>query len=96
MNIRNQIIALGNQLAEEQNCAYQLWTWLPSYGDAVNRYGDYASNHTPSVQDILQEAAVYFAYLNRTGVVTAVETHSPDGLKNLTPDEQEFFFITAE
>lgn len=61
MSLRDDIIQLGHDLAEEQNMAYQLWTWLPSYKEAQKLHGDYASNFIPSIYDIMEEAATVLA-----------------------------------
>jgi hypothetical protein len=61
MNAAEAIIALGNELSEQKNAAFDLWTWLPSYKVAQKHHGDYADNETPSVKDILVEAAMYIA-----------------------------------
>ena len=60
---RSQLIELGEALAEEKNVAYELWTWLPSHAVAQKHHGDYASTFTPSVKDVLVEAALYFGQL---------------------------------
>lgn len=56
------IISLGHELSEQQNKAFDLWTWLPSYKAAQAAHGDYASEYTPSVSDVLTEAAIYMAH----------------------------------
>lgn len=56
------IISLGHELSEQQNKAFDLWTWLPSYKAAQAEHGDYASEYTPSVADVLTEAAIYMAH----------------------------------
>ena len=62
MNARQAIIALGNELSEQQSEAFSLWTWLPSYKAAEAAHGDYASNHTPSVSEVLKETAMFLAH----------------------------------
>lgn len=62
MNARQAIIELGYELSEQQDKAFQLWTWLPSYKAAQAAHGDYADNFTPSVTDILTEATIYISH----------------------------------
>lgn len=62
MNARQAIIALGHELSEQDNKAFCLWTWLPSYKAAEAAHGDYAGNFTPSVGDILTEAALFVGH----------------------------------
>ena len=59
---RQAIISLAHELEAQQNEAYSLWTWLPSYKAAEAAHGDYASNHTPSVADVLKEACMFIAH----------------------------------
>jgi hypothetical protein len=61
MSIADEIIRLGHQLDEERNAAYELWSWLPSRTVAERHHGDYYANFTPSVSDILKEAAMVMA-----------------------------------
>lgn len=65
--VRQAIIALGHELSEQDNKAYDLWTWLPSYKAAQAAHGDYASEYRPSVADVLVEAAMFISHgLNPT------------------------------
>jgi len=67
MALRDEFIRLGNQLAEERDAAFSLWTWLPSYKEAEKHHGDYAGEHMPSVADIIKEASMFIAHgLNPT------------------------------
>ena len=59
MNLRDEIKQLAHRFDEEDNAAFDLWTWLPSHKDAVERFGDYASEHMPSTADVMREAAIY-------------------------------------
>lgn len=61
-DFRSDFIRLGEQLSQERNAAYDLWTWLPSYKHAQAAFGDYASEHMPSVHDVMLEAATFFAH----------------------------------
>jgi len=47
MSARSMIISLGHELSEQDNKAFDLWTWLPSHKAAQAAHGDYASEHTP-------------------------------------------------
>lgn len=62
MSLRAEIISLGHELSEQSNAAFNLWTWLPSYKAAQAAHGDYAGNFTPSVQDVLTEAAIFIGH----------------------------------
>lgn len=75
---KQDLIQLLRQLEDEENSADQLWTWLPSHAAAERHHGDYASEHRPSVSDVLTEAAMYFARLKE-----------PD--RPLTLEESEWF-----
>jgi hypothetical protein len=66
--LKFDLIRLGEQLAEEDNAAEDLWTWLPSHTVAMKRHGDYATNHRPSTRDIMREAAMYLAHLKHPEV----------------------------
>ena len=64
---RSMIISLGHELSEQQNKAFDVWTRLPSYKAAQEAHGDYASEHTPSVADVLTEATIFISHgLNPT------------------------------
>ena len=67
MTTRAQLISLAHELEAERNEAFSLWTWLPSYKAAEKAHGDYASNFTPSVTDVLREACTFISHgLNPT------------------------------
>lgn len=63
MNIRDEIIRLGEMLSKEQNATYDLWTWLPSYKE-LDYNGDVFSEETPSVEEIIREACDYICWLH--------------------------------
>jgi hypothetical protein len=63
--VKLDLIRLGEQLAEENNTALDLWSWLPSHAIAVEHHGDYASEHRPSNRDVMMEASMYLAHLRR-------------------------------
>ncbi len=67
MSVKDDFISLGEELASDKNKAFDLWTHLPSYQDAVRGHGDYATEHCPSVSDVMTEAAMFIAHgLNPT------------------------------
>lgn len=59
---------LGEEIADAENAASDLWTWLPSHEVTTKHHGDYASEFRPSTADVMKEAAMYFAHLKRTEV----------------------------
>lgn len=70
---RTDIIRLGEELAAEDNAANDLWTWLPSYEVTQKYHGDYVLSFRQSVEDVLREAAMYFAHLKRPLVAPTEE-----------------------
>lgn len=62
MSARSLIISLGHELSEQDNKAFDLWTWLPSHKAAQAAHGDYASEHTPPVCDVLTEAVMFISH----------------------------------
>jgi hypothetical protein len=82
MGLRQEIISLGLELSEQDNRAFNLWTHLPSYNAAQAEHGDYASNFTPSVSDIMFEATLFIARQKQEirGEVT-----------DLVPEEEQWF-----
>lgn len=74
-SLKENFIALGEVLANEQNKAYDLWTWLPSYQAAQAAHGDRADNYRPSVADILQEATLFISH----GLAPAAEQREGAG-----------------
>jgi len=66
-DLRQAFITFGAELSEQDNKAYDLWTWLPSYKAAQAAHGDYASEFRPSVKDVLTEATLFISHgLNPT------------------------------
>jgi hypothetical protein len=61
MTFRGEMASLLRNLDAEDNAAFDLWTWLPSYKDTQAHHGDYTSEHKPSNADILREAALVFS-----------------------------------
>ena len=78
MKMKIDLIQFGQQLAEENDAAADLWTWLPSHAVAEARHGDYASNYCPSNREVMLEAAMYLSHLKHPEVA-------------LNPEEQEWF-----
>lgn len=67
MKARQTIIELGRELSEQDDKAFTLWTWLPSYKAAQAAHGDYADTFTPPVSDVLAEATLFVSHgLNPT------------------------------
>lgn len=62
-DMKNDIIRLGETLADEANRASDLWSWLPSHGHAEQAHGDYAGNFQPTVADIMIEATMVLSAL---------------------------------
>jgi hypothetical protein len=63
MSTKFDFIRLGEQLSEEENAAFDLWTWLPSHREATKYHGDYSIEHRPSTADVMREAASYLSSL---------------------------------
>lgn len=59
---RQAIIDLGVELAEQEDRSYDLWTRLPSYKAAQQAHGDFATEHRPSVTDVMFEATLFIAH----------------------------------
>lgn len=59
MNLKSEIRILSHQLDVEDEAAFNLWTWLPSYKDAKEKHGDYADEYRPTNADVMKEAAIY-------------------------------------
>jgi hypothetical protein len=78
VKLAQELIRFGEQLAEENAAATDLWSWLPSHKVAETHHGDYAAEHCPGKRDVMTEAALYIAHLR-----------NPKEL--LTPEEQEWF-----
>jgi hypothetical protein len=78
VKLAQELIRFGQQLSDECSAASDLWSWLPSHKVAQKHHGDYASEHCPSNQSVMTEAALYLGHLAR-----------PD--EPLTPEEQEWF-----
>lgn len=73
MDFTSGLRDLVRRLDADDNAAYELWTWLPSYKVAQKHHGDYASNHQPPAADVMREAAMVFALQARPDSVTPAE-----------------------
>jgi hypothetical protein len=62
MSIRHEIQALARQFDAEDNAAFDLWSWLPSYKEAKKFHGEYVDQHEPSIADIMKEASIFFSH----------------------------------
>ena len=60
--MRQDLLNFARQLAEEDDAAHDLWTWLPTHAVAEKRPGDYASSFQPSNRDVMREASMYLAH----------------------------------
>ena len=90
MDLKHLIQSLGRTLDEEDNRAFNLWTWLPSYRHANMAFGDYGDVYQPPLADMLQEASYVFSTLKGYGVKpsTALEWFSiEDARGKLGEDE---------
>ena len=61
--LAQELIRFGQQLADENGAANDLWSWLPSHKVAEKNHGDHAGDHCPSNRDVMTEAALYLAHL---------------------------------
>lgn len=67
-DLKADLIRLGEQLADENAAAHDLWSWLPSHAVAEKHHGGYASEHCPDVEDVMKEAAMYLGHLRHPEV----------------------------
>lgn len=75
-DIRDELIKLGENLANEKNEAFNLWTMLPSYKAAQLYHDDYAIEFMPSIKDILIEATIFIRHEcnpNETQIKSAID-----------------------
>ena len=72
--LRSQVTALGRQLDREDNAAFNLWTWLPSFNMAEKYHGDYADEFRPYNDDVMEEAASMIGALKHGEPVPDCET----------------------
>lgn len=76
--MRQELIRFAQQLADEDNAASDLWSWLPSHVLATKHHGDQAAHFRPSNREVMIEAAMHLARLQH-----------PD--RPVTAEEQEWF-----
>lgn len=62
-DLREDLIKFTDNLRKEQEAAFDLWTWLPSFKEAKRYHEDYADTLMPSVEMIMRECAVLCGYL---------------------------------
>jgi len=54
-DLRSLIQNIAHEFDREDNSAFDLWTYLPSYKEAQKYHGDYAANFTPPINYILMK-----------------------------------------
>lgn len=69
--LRDLIKDLAHTFEQEDGCALDLWTWLPSYKIAMKYHKDYATDFRPSIASILEEASLVLA--ERAGYMHSIE-----------------------
>lgn len=69
MTLRSEIRELARRFDDEDNAAFDLWSWLPTHRRAQKDHGDYAHEYRPPLSIIMEEAAAVFAAL-RDGPLT--------------------------
>jgi hypothetical protein len=62
MSFAGDLMRFAHELEQNDNAAFDLWTWLPSYKKAEDCLGDYSSEVRPSQYDIMREATHYIAH----------------------------------
>lgn len=77
-SLRTEIQMLAKQLEEEDNAAFDLWTWLPSHEIASEHHGDYAAEFMPTIAEIMREAATHIHRL-KTGAQALAPEPCPCG-----------------
>lgn len=60
--LKNLMEDLVHQMDDDQKASYDLWTWLPSYKEAVKHHEDYALEQIPDVSDVMKEAAMFISH----------------------------------
>ena len=60
-DLRLQIMNLATKMEKEDEAAFDLWSWLPSCGEAEKYHGDYYCELKPPNHEIMEEAATLFA-----------------------------------
>lgn len=78
LNIHS-FINFAHDLEKANNEAFALWSWLPSCDVARKHHGDYYSEFTPKLHDVMAEASMMFAKMK-------TRPNAP-----LTEEEKEWF-----
>lgn len=63
IRIRSEFRALAERFDEEDNAAFDLWTWLPCYIVATELWGDCAPEVMPSTAWVMKEASTLICAL---------------------------------
>jgi hypothetical protein len=63
MSLKHEICKFAREIEAQDNAAFDLWTWMPSYKAAQKAHGDYASEHQPSHADLMKETAMFLSEL---------------------------------
>lgn len=71
VSLRFQLTSLTREFDAEDNAAFDLWTWLPSYKAAQQHHEDHAGDFKPSNADVMIEAAQHFAAIKNVNNTTA-------------------------
>lgn len=62
MSLQTQIMQMASELQAQEDAAWDLWTWLPSYQQALAGHGEHAAHeYRPQISDLLREATRYIA-----------------------------------
>lgn len=59
MSFEGEIMRFAHRLEQNDNAAFDLWTWLPSCKKAEKCLGDYYSEIRPPQYDIMREATQF-------------------------------------
>ena len=62
-DLRLMICDLAREFEAEDNCASDLWSWLPSHKYATDFHGSYACEFRPKTKDLMTEASLVFSIL---------------------------------
>lgn len=84
MALRRHVEDISRILGADSDAAHDMWTWLPSYHHATEVWGDYGSEHTPCVADLMREASSVFWVLKRSTTQTPVPIHPEEALGRMT------------
>lgn len=62
MSFAGDLMRFAHELEQNDNAAFDLWTWLPSHKKAEDCLGDYYIEVQPSQNEIMKEARRYIAH----------------------------------